>query len=371
MEGSRTAVRAAVLNSLGSLDFETLYIDEPSENEVRVRPVAVGLCHSDLHYVDGTHQTQLPEVLGHEAAGVVEAVGSQVNDLKPGDHVVSSLTMYCGSCRYCLEGRISLCQNRSSLRQRPRPALLNEDGHAVGTMGGIGAFADMFLIHRNGLAAVPRELPLEVASLFGCAVLTGVGAVTRSGRVPVGASVAVIGCGGIGLAAIQGAKLAGASRIIAVDLDALKLDAAVRFGATDVVHAGADVKSRINEIVPGGVDYTFEAVGRQATAELALELLAPGGTATILGMVPDDTPIRVPASSLYFQEKKLTGAFIGSSRYPTDIPALTDLYLQGRLMLDEMISHRVPFSELNGAMETLASGKALRIVIRMSDEDTL
>jgi S-(hydroxymethyl)glutathione dehydrogenase / alcohol dehydrogenase len=364
--GARTAVRAAVLNAAGTLDFETLHIDEPHPDEVRVRPVAVGLCHSDLHYVDGTHTTDLPEVLGHEAAGIVESAGSNVTEVRPGDHVVSSLTMFCGTCRYCVQGRMSLCQNRSRLRTRPRPALINEQGTAVGTMGGIGAFAEMFLIHRNGVVPVPQDLPLDVASLFGCAVLTGIGAVTRRARIPAGASVAVVGCGGIGLAVIQGAKLAGASRIIAIDQVEDKLAAAVRFGATDTVISDQDTTAEVKQMLPGGVDYSFEAIGRQATAELAVELLAPGGVATILGMVPDATPVRIPASALYFEEKTVTGAFIGSSRFTVDIPELTGLYQRGRLMLDEMITHRFPLRELNTAMKTLASGQPLRIVIDMS-----
>lgn len=362
---TRTPIRAAVLNRAGVLDFETLEIDAPGPDEVRVRPVAVGLCHSDLHYVDGTHATALPEVLGHEAAGVVESVGANVTDLKPGDHVVSSLTMFCGSCAYCVTGRISLCANRGSLRARPRPALENHDGHAVGTMGGVGAFAELFLIHRNGVAVVPPTLPLEVASLFGCAVLTGVGAVTRRAEVPAGATVAVIGCGGIGLAVIQGARLAGASRIVAVDLSPDKLEAAKTFGATDLVLSDEHAAAAVRQVVQGGVDYSFEAIGRQVTAELAVDVLAPGGTCVILGMVPDATPIRVPASALYFEEKTVTGAFIGSSRFPVDVPQLTQLYSQGRLMLDEMITHRVAFDDLNEAMQILSGGKALRIVITM------
>lgn len=361
----REPIRAAVLNRPGTLEFETLHIDAPGANEVRVRPVVVGLCHSDLHYVDGTHTTQLPEVLGHEAAGVVDAVGSNVDDVQVGDHVVSSLTMFCGTCRYCVSGRISLCQNRRRLRARAQPALVNETGMPVGTMGGIGAFAEKFLIHRNGVAAIPQDLPLDVASLFGCAILTGVGAVTRHAQVPVGATVAVVGCGGIGLAVIQGAKLAGASRIIAIDLSEDKLQAALRFGATDTVRSDEHTKAAVTAISPGGVDYSFEAIGRQVTAELAVDLLAPGGTATILGMVPDDTPLRIPASALYFEEKSVTGAFIGSSRFTEDIPQLTTLYQQGRVMLDEMITHRLPFEDLNLAMKTLAGGEALRIVIEM------
>jgi S-(hydroxymethyl)glutathione dehydrogenase / alcohol dehydrogenase len=260
---------------------------------------------------------------------------------------------------------MSLCSERAALRQRPRPSLVNSDGNTVGVMGGIGAFAELAVMHENAVTAVPPSLPLPVASLFGCAVLTGVGAVTRAARVPVGATVAVVGCGGIGLAAVQGAVLAGASRIVAIDRSSTKLDAARSFGATDVLVSDERTVDRAREILPAGVDFSFEAVGRAETAELAFALLSPGGTCTVLGMVPDETPIHVPPSSLYFHEKKLQGAFIGSSRFTTDVPALAELYTQGRLLLDEMITHTFDLDDINTAFATLASGEALRVVLQM------
>ncbi|MDX6324942.1 MAG: S-(hydroxymethyl)glutathione dehydrogenase / alcohol dehydrogenase [Nocardioidaceae bacterium] len=361
----RRPVRAAVLNTPGHLDLETLWVDSPGPREIRVRPVAVGLCHSDLHYIDGTHTTHLPEVLGHEAAGVVEQVGDQVTAVKVGDHVVTSLTMFCGRCRYCVTGRMSLCSERAALRHRPRPSLVDSQGGAVGVMGGIGAFAELAVMHENAVTAVRPTLPMPVASLFGCAVLTGVGAVTRAAQVPVGATVAVVGCGGIGLAAVQGAVLAGASRIVAVDRSSTKRDAARSFGATDVLISDERTVDRSREVLPEGVDFTFEAVGRAETAELAFALLAPGGTCTVLGMVPDATPIHVPPSALYFHEKKLQGAFIGSSRFTADIPALAQLYTQGRLALDQMITHTFELDRINDAFTVLVSGDALRVVLRM------
>ncbi|WP_231123986.1 Zn-dependent alcohol dehydrogenase [Nocardioides sambongensis] len=361
----RTPIRAAVLNSCGRLDYETVHIDLPGPDEVRIRPLHVGLCHSDLHYIDGTHQTNLPEILGHEAAGVVESVGSAVASVKVGDRVVTSLTMFCGSCRYCVTGRMALCSNRTQLRDRPQPAVVTDAGQAVGTMGGIGAFAGLLLVHQNGVVRVADDLPLPVASLFGCAVLTGVGAVVRSARVATGDTVAVIGCGGIGLSAVQGARIAGASRIVAVDLSATKLEAARSMGATDTLESGPDVVRELNDLLGAGVDHVFEAVGRRETVELGLQMLSPGGRCTVLGMVPDDTPIRVSASDLYFLEKTLTGAFIGSSRFTVDIPQLAALYQQGRLQLDEMISHRVPFEELSTGFDRLADGSALRVVADM------
>lgn len=363
---SRTAIRAAVLRDVGRIELETVHIDEPEPFEVRVRPLHVGVCHSDLHYVDGSHSTNLPEVVGHEVAGVVESVGSSVTTVRPGDHVVTSLTMFCGTCAQCVTGRLGLCVNRSDLRRRPRPALVDDQGRAVGTMGGVGGFAGLLLIHANGVVPVPAALPTPVAALFGCAVLTGVGAVIRSAQVPAGATVAIVGCGGIGLAAVQGAVLAGASRIVAIDLDPAKLDAARGLGATDLLVADEKTASRVHALVPGGVEYSFEAIGKQHTAELAFRLLRPGGRCTVLGMVPDDTPIRVPASALYFEEKVLTGAFIGSTRFPVDVPQLTTLHMQGRLPLQQMISHELPFDEISEAMTLLASGRALRVVLDMT-----
>ncbi len=228
--------------------------------------------------------------------------------------------MFCGRCRYCTSGRMSLCSERASLRSRPEPAVVDERGVAVGTMGGIGAFSELVVLHQNAVTTVPAGIPLRVASLFGCAVLTGVGAVTRAARVPVGATVAIVGCGGIGLAAVQGAVLAGASRVVVVDIAETKLAAARSLGATDTVLSGPHgdvpdaraVADAVRTLVPGGVDFSFEAVGTSATAELAFDLLAPGGSCTVLGMVPDDTPIRVPGSALYFEDRRLQVAFIGA-----------------------------------------------------------
>ncbi len=365
MTGGRAEAFAAVLNRPGGLDLEVLQVASPGPHEVRIRPLHVGLCHSDLHYIDGTHTTTLPEVLGHEAAGVVESVGTEVASVRPGDHVVTSLTMFCGRCRYCVDGRLSLCSNRGALRARPEPSHVNADGVPVGVMGGIGAFAELVVAHESAVVRLPDAVPMDAACLLGCAVLTGVCAVTRAARVPAGATVAVVGCGGVGIAAVQGARLVGASRVIAVDTSPARLETAVGFGATDGVLSGDTLQEEVRGIAPEGVDFSFEAVGRQETAEAAFALLAPGGTCTVLGMVPDATPLRIPASSLYFAERRLQGAFIGSSRFVTDIPELAALYAQGRLKLDEMITHRVPLAEINDGFAVLSGGGALRVVVDM------
>lgn len=361
-------MRAAVLNTApGRVEFEDIDMDEPGPREVLIRTAAVGLCHSDLHYIDAHWRTDLPEVLGHEASGVVEAVGAEVTATAPGDHVVTCMTAFCGRCRYCTDGRLTLCANHSRLRTRPRPALLNRRGVAVGRMGGIGAFAEKMLVHENSVVPIDQAIPLDRASLLGCAVITGVGAVWRSARVQPGATVAVIGCGGVGLAAVQGARLAGATRIIAVDVDGHSLAQAHRLGATATVDAAAeDAVDAVRRLSSGGVDYAFEAIGRRATVEQAFAMLAPGGVATVLGMVPDDQPLRITASALFFHEKRLQGSLLGSNQFPTDISRLAELYAQGRLELDAMISRRVGFDDLESGLASLRAGGVNRVVVEFT-----
>ncbi|WP_406293120.1 Zn-dependent alcohol dehydrogenase [Embleya sp. NBC_00888] len=358
-------MRAAVLNAApGRLEFEDLDLDAPGPREVLVRTAAVGLCHSDLQYLDAHWPTTLPEVLGHEASGVVEAVGAQVTATVPGDHVVACLTAFCGRCRYCLDGRLTLCVDHSRLRTRPRPALLNRHGAEVGRMGGIGAFAERMLVHENSVVPIDRAVPLDRACLLGCAVITGVGAVWHSARVRPGSTVAVLGCGGVGLAAVQGARLAGATAIIAVDIDEHSLAQARLLGATASVDATAeDAVEAVRRLSSGGVDHAFEAIGRRATVEQAFAMLARGGVATVLGMVPDDQPLRITASELFLHEKRLQGSLLGSNRFPADIPRLAELYRQGRLELDAMISQRIGFDDLESGLASLRAGGVNRVIV--------
>lgn len=364
----RRPITAFVLDRVGEMVPRTVLIDAPGPGEVLVRTRAVGVCHSDLHYVDGTHTTDLPEILGHEAAGIVEAVGPGVLDVELGDHVVTSLTMFCGRCDQCVSGRISLCNKRAQLRRRSRPSVIDQAGEPIGVMGGVGAFAEAMLVRETGVVRVDPQVPFEIAALLGCAVLTGVGAVTRSARTRVGDDVLVLGCGGIGLAAVMGARMAGARRIVAVDLSPAKLAAAQRFGATETVRSGDGARDRLRAIHPDGFDHAFEAVGRAELVELAMDVLRPGGRCTVLGMVPDSTPPRIRPSDLYFHEKVLTGAFIGSTRFTVDVPDLIDLYLQGRLPLDDLVTHRYRFSELNEAIATMTRGEALRVVVTIGPD---
>lgn len=356
-------MRAAVLNAPnGVLDFEDIAMDTLLPREVRVRTVAVGLCHSDLHYLDGVFDTELPEILGHEVAGVVEEVGSEVTSMAPGDHVVACASIFCGSCRYCTDGHQTLCVNHQRLRHRPQPKLTNRTGAAVGTFGGIGGFAEQVIAHENGLVPVGQDIPLELACLLGCSVVTGVGSVVRAAKVRPGSSVAVLGCGGVGVAVIQGARLAGAASIIAIDLSDRALAQARRFGATETINSGEhDPVTTVQELTRGGADYTFEAVGRRATCEQAVAMLAPGGTATVLGMVSDGD-LRIPASELYFREKKIQGSLFGSNQFKTDIPGFVELHRQGRLSLEDMVTERIPFEAINEGFEIMRRGAATRVV---------
>ena len=366
----REKIVAAVLNAApGRLELETILIDEPEADEVRIRVAYAGLCHSDLHEIDGTFETEVPILLGHEAVGVVEKVGVAVEQFAPGDRVVTCVSAFCGYCRYCSSGHLTLCVNRSGLsHNRARPRLLNAGGLPVRPTAGLGTFAEAMLVHQNALVAIPTSVRLDTASILGCAVTTGIGAVVRGAEVRAGSTVAVIGTGGIGIAAIQGARLAGARQVIAVDVVPEKLEAALRFGATDAVNAreGSPVE-RVLELTHGGVDYSFEAVGSAATVEQAFAMLVPRGVATVIGMVPGNQPIKIGGAELFLQEKRLQGSFMGSNQFKTDIPRYIELNQQGRLALDDMVTSRVDLADINDGFTQLARGSDIRIVAKVSD----
>lgn len=361
-------IRAAVLNiAPGKLDLETLHLDGPEPDEVLVGVVTAGLCHSDLHEIDGTFETEPPILLGHEAAGVVEAVGADVQGIEVGDHVVTCLSVFCGRCRYCTNGQLTLCPHRGGLSHgRPRPRLVNSSGRPVRPTAGMGAFAEAMTVHQNGLAVIPDDVPFAAASILGCALTTGLGAVFRSARVEPGSTVAVIGTGGVGIAAIQGARIAGATRIIAVDVVDKKLEESLRFGATHVVNSReTDPVQAVQDLTQGGVDFSFEAVGMAVTAGQAFSMLAPGGLATVIGMIPDSTPVELRGAELFLQEKRIQGSFMGSNQFKTDIPRFVDLYQQGRLLVDDMITAQVPLADINHGFELLKRGEATRVVATM------
>lgn len=357
-------MKAAVLREVNKpMEIEEIQVSKPGPREVLVRTVACGVCHSDLHFANGTYPTPMPAVLGHECAGVVEQVGSDVHYVKPGDHVITCLSVFCGHCEYCLGGRMSLCQSPETQRGESDEPRLSDNGQSVVQFANLGGYAEQLLVHEHALAKIRPDMPLDRASLIGCGVTTGVGAVIHTAKVEPGSTVAVIGCGGIGLSAINGAAIAGAGRIIAIDMVPSKLELARKFGATDVVDASSgNAVGEVIEMTGGGVHYSFEAIGLKATAEQAFQMLRNGGTATVIGMIPPGDMVSVHGVDFLF-EKKLQGSFMGSNRFRVDMPRFVDFYLQGKLHLDDLISSRIALSDVNDAFKQLEGGAIARNVI--------
>ena len=355
-------MKAAVMRAPNApLSIEEVTISKPGPREVLVRLKAVGVCHSDVHFWDGNFPAELPVILGHESAGVVEEVGSMVSAVKPGDHVISILSPFCGTCEYCLTGHMSVCHTvnqehfQRELTEAPR---LSIKGEKVGQFLNLSSFAEQILVHENALCAVDKDMPMDKACLIGCGVITGVGSVFHSAKVEPGSTVAVLGCGGVGLAAINGAAIAGASRIIAVDLSDEKLQMAVRFGATDTVNPGkVNAIEAVKELTNGGVHYSFECVGLKQTAEQAYHMLRPRGVATVIGMISPGVNIEVPGIELLVTEKRLQGAVMGSNRFRVDFPRLIELYKQGKLHLDDLVSDRIGLDGITGALQNLKDNK--------------
>jgi S-(hydroxymethyl)glutathione dehydrogenase/alcohol dehydrogenase len=358
-------MKAAVLNQMpGDLEIEDIAIDTPGPDEVLIRTAYAGLCHSDLHFMDGAWRMPPPAIMGHEAAGVVEQVGDAVRYVQPGDHVITCLSIFCGRCRQCLSGHMSRCTGVAELTTRPRPSHTKADGTPCSPFARLGAFAEQMLVHQNAVVRITKDLPLDRASLIGCGVTTGLGAVVRTARVEPGSTVAVIGAGGIGLSAIQGARIAGASRIIAVDLVDTKLDLARRLGATHVVNGSAtDPVAAVKDLSDGGVDYSFEAIGLKRTTEQAWAMLGIGGTATIIGMLPLGSVIELPGHEIFMSEKRIQGCMMGSNQFRTDMPRFIELYLDGRLQLDEMVSAHIPLHAVNEGYAAMRRGEVARTVI--------
>ena len=358
-------MKAAVLVEAGKpLEIEQVNIANPGPHEVLIRTAACGLCHSDLHFIEGTYPHPLPAIPGHEAAGVVEAVGSEVRTVKVGDAVVTCLSAFCGHCEFCVTGRMSLCLGGDTKRSRDEaPRLTRPDGSTVNQMLNLSAYAEMMLVHEHACVAINPEMPLDRASVIGCAVTTGAGTIFNACKVTPGETVAVIGCGGVGLATINAAKIAGAGRIIAADPIPEKRELAKKLGATDVVDAMAeDAAKQIQDLTKGGVDHAIEAVGRPASGELAVKSLKRGGTATILGMMPLSHQVGLSAMDL-LSGKKLQGAIMGGNRFPVDIPRLVDFYMRGLLDLDSIISETIPLERINEGFDQMKRGDAARSVI--------
>ena len=357
-------MKAAVLREIPSpLVIEDVAIDKPGPHEVLVHTSAAGVCHSDLHFVEGKYIYPTPAVLGHESAGVVEAVGPDVTYVQPGDHVITCLSVFCGACEYCLTGHMSLCQSPDRQRPDDAPPRLAQGDSVVHQFLHLSSFAEQMLVHEHALVKIRQDMPLDRAALIGCGVTTGLGAVFNTAKVEPGSTVAVIGCGGVGLNCVQGAAIAGAARVIAVDRVASKLELARQFGATDVVDASAgDPVAQVMELSGGGVHYAFEAIGLKISTEQAFAMLRRGGTATIIGMIPLGTMVELPGVD-FLGEKKIQGSTMGSNRFRVDMPRYIDLYLQGRLKLDELVSARIPLEEVNQAFDAMRGGEIARSVI--------
>jgi S-(hydroxymethyl)glutathione dehydrogenase/alcohol dehydrogenase len=344
------------------LTIETVDIDKPMGREVLVRTVASGVCHSDLHFVDGLYPFPAPAILGHEAAGIVEAVGPQVMEFRPGDHVICCLSLFCGQCEYCLTGKTHLCQTRPT-RTKGEPPKLSWKGQPVNQFANLSAYAEQMLVHENALVKIDDQMPLAQAALIGCGVTTGVGAVLNTARIEAGSTTAIFGAGGVGLATIQGARIAGARMIIAVDTVAAKLARAKDLGATHLVDASKDdpVKA-IRTLTGGGVDYSFEAIGLKVAAEQCFDCIKPGGTATVIGMIPVGQKIELDGP-MFLREKKIQGCSMGSNRFKVDMPRYIELYRQGRLKLDEMVTRRGKLEEVNEAFRAMKAGEVARTVL--------
>ena len=359
-------MKAAVLvQAQQPLEIEQLSISKPGPHEVLIRTAACGLCHSDLHFIEGTYPHAMPAVPGHEAAGIVEAVGSEVRTVKVGDAVVTCLSAFCGHCEFCVTGRMALCLGAETRRpQGAEPRLMrSSDGSPVAQMLNLSAFAEMMLVHEHACVAINPDMPLDRAAVIGCAVTTGAGAIFNACKLTPGETVVVVGCGGVGLATINAAKIAGAGRIIAADPVKEKRDLAIKLGATDVVDAMADdAAAQIQELSKGGVDHAIEAVGRPASAQLAVSSLRRGGTATILGMMPLSEKVGLSAMDL-LSGKKLQGAIMGGNRFPVDLPRLVDFYMRGLLDLDSIIAERIPLEQINQGFDKMKTGASARSVI--------
>jgi len=370
-------IKAAVLNKMGvappyakskPLAIEEVELDEPGHGEVLVGIGAAGLCHSDLSVIDGNRPRPTPMVLGHEAAGIVEKLGPDVEDLKVGDHVVMVFVPSCGHCPPCAEGRPALCEpgaaanGAGTLLSGQRR--LHRNGTDVHHHLGVSAFADHATVSRRSLVKIDKELPLDEAALFGCAVLTGVGAVINTARVSAGTSVAVVGLGGVGLSSLLGAVTVGARRIVAVDLSDDKLGLARQLGATDTFNPGnPDAIAEIKAATGGGVEFAFEMAGSVRAMDVAYKITRRGGTTITAGLPPPDHTFALPQVNLVAEERTVKGSYIGTCVPTRDLPRYIELYRRGRLPVDRLMSGRLKLEEINLGFDRLHEGKAVRQVV--------
>ena len=349
---------------------DDIEIEAPRAGEVIVRVSHCGVCHSDLSNVDGTFPSPLPLVLGHEAAGTVEEVGPGVSTLRAGDRVVLTPTPPCGRCPFCLRGRFSICVNSAAVFTgtfNDGSTRLSRGGATVYRGLGVGAFGELVITQESGAIKVDDDTPLDIACVIGCAIQTGVGAVLNTAKVEPGDTVLVLGLGGVGIAIVQGARIAGASRIIVSDPVSERRDAAAHFGATDAIDPTVDdVVSQVHALTGIGADFAFEAVGKGALGEAAIWAIRPGGTAVLVGAGPIGDALTIePAVVFMATERRLMGSFLGSSNSPREIPRLLSLWRAGKLDLEGMVTRRRPLAEVNEAFDDLRAARGLRTVLEL------
>lgn len=367
-------MRAAILTTCSApqpfarskpLQVEEVDLDPPGEGEVLVKVGGAGLCHSDLSVINGDRPRPVPLVPGHEGAGEIVEVGPGVHDVKPGDHICFTFNVSCGRCARCLEGRPYICERSVS----PRAAgtllsghhRLHRDGQPIGHHAGVSCFAEYAVVDRGSIVVIDRSLPLDIAALFGCAVVTGVGAVVNTARIQPGSTVAIVGLGGVGLSGLMGAVLGGAGRIIAIDLSDEKLGLARQMGATDTVNArDADHVAQVRDLTNGGVDYAFDLAGTIKAMETAYAVTRWGGTTVSAGLSPNNADFTFKQSVLVSEEKTIKGSYMGSCVPVRDIPRFIALYQQGRLPVDRMVSQRVSLDELNEGFDRLQAVATVR-----------
>ncbi|MBI2764399.1 MAG: zinc-dependent alcohol dehydrogenase family protein [Chloroflexi bacterium] len=369
--------RAAVLGAMGRprpygqsrpLDVAEVQLDPPGPGEVLVKVAAAGLCHSDLSVINGDRPRPMPMALGHEASGVVEECGPDVSDLARGDHVVFVFVPSCGHCLPCAEGRPALCEPAAAANGAGTllsgARRIHWDRGQLNHHLGVSAFAEYATVSRRSLVKVDERVPLDEAALFGCAVLTGVGAVVNTARVSVGATVAVVGLGGVGLASLLGAIAAGAGRVVAIDISDERLAFARELGATDAFNATApDCVARVRAETGGGVEFAFELAGSVRALETAYAVTRRGGTTVTAGLPPPDATFSFPPVQLVAEERTLKGSYVGACVPVRDVPRYVSLYRQGRLPVDRLLTHRLPLDDINEGFERLAGGHAIRQVV--------
>ncbi|GAA2372162.1 Zn-dependent alcohol dehydrogenase [Dactylosporangium salmoneum] len=349
----------------GARDIEIteVAIADPGPHEVRVRTVAAGICATDHGVYTGRQTRPLPQVMGHESAGVVTAVGRDVTEVEVGQHVVTCMSVFCGHCEYCLTGRPALCLKAGVTRGADEPPRLRVGDAPLHQMSGIASWAEELLVHEHAVVAVDPRLPLEYGALMGCGITTGLGAVFHAARVTPGSSVAVAGCGGVGMSIVQGARIAGATQIIAIDTDDAKLKLARTLGATHTLNPTGtdDVVAAVTDLSRGGVEFSFEAIGNARTAQQSFLMLRPGGLTTLVGVQRGNT-LELPGGHFAW-DRRIQGTYMGSNRFRLDIPRFVDLYFDGRLKLDDFVSERIGLDQIPDALDAFGTTGAVRTVV--------